>query len=92
MKATEAPHQRGQSPWLDNITRDARRGQPPAFHGCRLADRPHLEPVDLRQGDRVGTLRLLFIKIPGTAEGLPAITECVAAGVPVNVPRWRPAG
>jgi transaldolase len=29
--------------------------------------------------------RNLFIKIPGTAEGLPAITECIAAGVPVNV-------
>jgi len=29
--------------------------------------------------------RNLFIKIPGTAEGLPAITECVASGVPVNV-------
>ena len=27
----------------------------------------------------------LFIKIPGTPEGLPAITECIAAGVPVNV-------
>ena len=27
----------------------------------------------------------LFIKIPGTAEGLPAITESIAAGVPVNV-------
>jgi transaldolase len=27
----------------------------------------------------------LFIKIPGTAEGLPAITECIASGVPVNV-------
>ena len=27
----------------------------------------------------------LFIKIPGTAEGLPAITETIAAGVPVNV-------
>jgi transaldolase len=27
----------------------------------------------------------LFIKIPGTAEGLPAIEECIAAGVPVNV-------
>ena len=24
----------------------------------------------------------LFIKIPGTAEGLPAITECIASGVP----------
>jgi transaldolase len=29
--------------------------------------------------------RNLFIKIPGTAEGLPAITECIASGVPVNV-------
>ena len=27
----------------------------------------------------------LFIKIPGTAPGLPAIEECIAAGVPVNV-------
>jgi transaldolase len=27
----------------------------------------------------------LFIKIPGTTEGLPAITECIAAGIPVNV-------
>jgi transaldolase len=29
--------------------------------------------------------RNLFIKIPGTPEGLPAITECIAAGVPINV-------
>jgi transaldolase len=27
----------------------------------------------------------LLVKIPGTAQGLPAITECVAANVPVNV-------
>ncbi|MEQ4208537.1 transaldolase [Actinopolymorpha sp. B9G3] len=27
----------------------------------------------------------LLIKIPGTKEGLPAITECIASGVPVNV-------
>jgi transaldolase len=27
----------------------------------------------------------LFIKIPGTPQGLPAIEECIAAGVPVNV-------
>ncbi|MEU9886885.1 transaldolase [Sphaerisporangium sp. NPDC051011] len=27
----------------------------------------------------------LFIKIPGTAEGLPAIEECIYSGVPVNV-------
>lgn len=34
--------------------------------------------------DRAGRPNLL-VKIPGTAAGLPAITECVAAGVPVNV-------
>jgi transaldolase len=27
----------------------------------------------------------LFIKIPGTADGLPAITECIASGIPINV-------
>jgi transaldolase len=27
----------------------------------------------------------LFVKIPGTKEGLPAIEECIASGVPVNV-------
>jgi transaldolase len=27
----------------------------------------------------------LFIKIPGTSEGLPAIEECIASGVPINV-------
>jgi transaldolase len=27
----------------------------------------------------------LFIKIPGTAEGRPAIEECIASGVPINV-------
>lgn len=27
----------------------------------------------------------LFIKIPGTPEGLPAVTEAIAAGVPINV-------
>lgn len=29
--------------------------------------------------------RNLFIKIPGTREGLPAVTEALAAGVPINV-------
>jgi transaldolase len=27
----------------------------------------------------------LFVKIPGTPQGLPAIEECVASGVPINV-------
>ncbi len=132
-----------------------------ALHRRLLGDRSHLEPVHLRQGDRLGRLRRrdtdkggrravgrgpflrarrrgpaarrrsvpcpsiertdgvdgwvslevspllaydttqtveaakalhakagrpnLFIKIPGTPEGLPAITEAIAAGVPVNV-------
>jgi transaldolase len=34
----------------------------------------------------------LFIKIPGTPEGLPAITEAIAAGVPVNVTLLFSAG
>ncbi len=38
--------------------------------------------VDL---NRLAARPNLFIKIPGTAEGLPAVEECIAAGVPVNV-------
>jgi transaldolase len=34
----------------------------------------------------------LFIKIPGTPEGLPAITEAIAAGIPVNVTLLFSAG
>ncbi len=34
----------------------------------------------------------LLIKIPGTAEGLPAITEAIAAGIPVNVTLLFSAG
>jgi transaldolase len=34
---------------------------------------------------REAALGNLFIKIPGTAEGLPAVEECIYAGVPVNV-------
>jgi transaldolase len=34
----------------------------------------------------------LFIKIPGTPEGLPAVTEAIAAGVPVNVTLLFSAG
>ncbi len=29
--------------------------------------------------------RNLFVKIPATKEGLPAIEECIAAGIPINV-------
>ena len=34
----------------------------------------------------------IFIKIPGTAEGLPAIEECIFAGVPINVTLLFSAG
>jgi transaldolase len=34
----------------------------------------------------------LFIKIPGTPEGLPAVTEAIASGVPVNVTLLFSAG
>lgn len=29
--------------------------------------------------------RNLYIKVPGTPEGIPAIEECIAAGIPINV-------
>ena len=58
MKATELLHEHGQSLWLDNITRSMLdNGVDPALHRPLLGDRAHLEPVDLRQGDRVGRLR-----------------------------------
>lgn len=56
-----------------------------------------LEVSPLLAYDTVGTIeaakelharvdrRNLLVKIPGTTEGLPAVTECVAAGIPVNV-------
>ena len=42
--------------------------------------------VDQAEGlHRRAALNNLFIKIPGTPEGLPAIEECICAAVPVNV-------
>lgn len=42
--------------------------------------------VDQAEGlHRKAALDNLFIKIPGTPEGLPAIEECICATVPVNV-------
>ena len=55
VKATEILHDRGQSLWLDNITRShARRRHDPEVHRFVLGDRADLEPVHLRQGHRVG--------------------------------------
>ena len=43
----------GQSPWYDNLTRDARpRRRSAAAHRRRRHPRRHVEPDDLRQGDR----------------------------------------
>src|SRR2546422_6514228 len=70
MKATETLHDRGQSLWLDNITRDLlETGTLAAARALHArAARPNL-----------------LIKIPGTKEGLPAIEEAIFAGVPINV-------
>jgi transaldolase len=161
VKATEILHERGQSLWLDNITRgmldsgqlqryidkyavtgltsnpsifdkaiesgdydDAIRAQPRtglsdeelffelAIEDLRRAADEFLPVHERTDGvdgwvslevspllayDTAATIdaakslsarvarRNLLIKIPGTAEGLPAITECIASGVPVNV-------
>jgi transaldolase len=161
VKATEILHERGQSLWLDNITRgmldsgqlqryidkyavtgltsnpsifdkaiesgdydDAIRAQPRtglsdeelffelAIEDLRRAADEFLPVHERTDGvdgwvslevspllayDSAATIdaakslsarvarRNLLIKIPGTAEGLPAITECIASGVPVNV-------
>jgi transaldolase len=162
MKATEALHERGQSLWLDNITRDlldngtlesyigglavtgltsnptifdhaiknssaydaairkkvadGRSGEELFFDLAleditRAADlfRPiwertrgvdgwvSLEVSPLLAHDTASTLGAakalyaraarpnLFIKIPGTPEGLPAIEEAIFAGIPINV-------
>ena len=161
MKATETLHERGQSLWLDNITRSllddgtiqryidsysvtgltsnpsifdkaigsgdyddairskAGRGQPAEELFFELAIEDLRRAADLFLGihertdgvdgwvslevspllayDTARTVAAakalharagrsnLFIKIPGTPEGLPAITEAIAAGVPVNV-------
>ncbi len=49
----------------------------PTTPGPRWPRRPTCTAAPARQN--------LFIKIPGTPEGLPAIEETIAAGVPVNV-------
>src|SRR2546430_1264637 len=162
MKATETLHDRGQSLWLDNITRDlletgtlkryidelsvtgltsnptifdhaiknsaaydaairqkvkeGKAGEPLFFELAledltRAADlfRPtydrtngvdgwvSLEVSPLLAHDTASTLAAakdlfaraarpnLFIKIPGTKEGLPAIEESIFAGIPINV-------
>jgi len=69
-----------------------------AFDATRGADGwVSLEVSPLLANDTAGTIRQvqqlhgragfpnLFIKIPGTPEGIPAIEECLFAGIPINV-------
>ena len=57
MKATAKLHDLGQSLWLDNITREMLdSGQLAALHRRVLGHRAHLQPDDLRPGDRIGRL------------------------------------
>ncbi len=70
----------------------------PAFEASAGADGwVSLEVSPLLAGDTAATIEQakalharaglpnLFIKIPGTPEGIPAIEECLFAGVPINV-------
>jgi transaldolase len=55
----------------------------------------HDTPRTVEQAEglhRRAALDNLFIKIPGTPEGLPAIEECICAAVPVNVTLLFSAG
>src|SRR5207247_499238 len=71
MNATGTLHDRGQSLWLDNITRDLLETGTLARHINELSV--------------TGLTSNRLIKIPGTKEGLPAIEEAIFAGVPINV-------
>jgi transaldolase len=82
---------------LDDITRAARDFQPIHYRTDGVDGWVSLEVSPLLAHDTTSTLRAarelyaragrpnLFIKIPGTAEGLPAIEEAIFAGIPVNV-------
>jgi transaldolase len=82
---------------LDDITRAARHFRPTYDNSNGVDGWVSLEVSPLLAHDTASTLREvkdlysraaqpnLFIKIPGTAEGLPAIEEAIFAGIPVNV-------
>ena len=68
------------------LRRDRRRGRP-GLHRGRPAARPRHRAHD-RRGRALWWLvdrPNLFIKIPATRQGLPAITACLAEGISVNV-------
>ena len=82
---------------LEDLTRAAELFQPVYERTNRLDGFVSLEVSPLLAHDTASTLIAatwlfdqagqdnLFIKIPGTSEGLPAIEEAIFAGVPVNV-------
>src|ERR1044071_9344769 len=82
---------------LDDITRAANEFLPTYYKTNGLDGWVSLEVSPLLAHDTASTLREakdlharagrqnLFIKIPGTKEGLPAIEEAIFAGIPVNV-------
>jgi transaldolase len=82
---------------LEDLARAAALFQP-VFDATNGADGwVSLEVSPLLANDTAGTIRQvqdlhdharfpnLFIKIPGTPEGIPAIEECLFAGIPINV-------
>jgi len=82
---------------LEDLTRAADLFQPIYDRTCGVDGRVSLEVSPLLAYDTKTTLTEakdlyaragrsnLFIKIPGTKEGLPAIEEAIFAGVPINV-------
>ena len=82
---------------LDDVTRAADLFRPVFARTCFVDGWVSLEVSPLLAHDTMTTLAVarklharagrpnLFIKIPGTKEGLPAIEEAIYAGVPINV-------
>lgn len=89
MKATQTLYAHGQSLWQDNTTRgmlDSGQIQHciDGYAVTGLTSNPSISEKAIESGDCDDAIREM-IKIPGTAESLPAIIECVASGAPVNV-------
>ena len=57
MKPTAKLHASGQSLWLDNISREMLDQGSCALHRRVLGHRTDVEPIDLRQGDRIRRVR-----------------------------------
>ena len=79
LKATHSLYRAGQSLWLDNITRDL------LTSGTLKRYIDELSITGLNSNPTILGRPNVFIKIPGTAEWLPAIEEAIFAGVPINV-------